>query len=102
MELQLIRNATLRLAYAGRTLLVDPYLAEPGTLPPYRGRSPNPLVPLPCPAAEVVAGVELGLVSHLHRWAFRWRCCARRPCSRWPIWTPAPPRGRARGDPAPL
>ena len=66
MELQLIRNATLRLTYAGRTLLVDPYLAEPGTLPPYRGRSPNPLVPLPCPAAEVVAGVELGLVSHLH------------------------------------
>ena len=66
MELRLIRNATLRLTYAGRSLLVDPYLAEPGTLPPYRGRSPNPLVPLPCPAAEVVAGVELVLVSHLH------------------------------------
>ncbi|WP_221090876.1 MBL fold metallo-hydrolase [Deinococcus aquaedulcis] len=66
MQLHLIRNATLRLTYAGHTLLVDPFLAEPHTQPSLAGRSLNPTVPLPLPADEVVRGAELALVSHLH------------------------------------
>ncbi len=66
MKLQLVRNATIRLHYAGRLMLIDPYLSPRHTLPAYAGRSPNPLVDLPCPPEAVAAGVELVLVSHLH------------------------------------
>lgn len=66
MQLQLIRNATLRLHYAGHLILIDPYLAERHSLPSFTGKSPNPMVALPCTPEEAVAGAELVLVSHLH------------------------------------
>lgn len=66
MELTLIRNATLRLTYARRTLLIDPYLADKHSLPAYANISRNPLVDLPRNAAQVVAGIDLTLISHLH------------------------------------
>lgn len=66
MRLQLIRNATLRLNYAGHELLIDPYFAAKGSRPSLRGRSPNPLVELPLTPQQIMAGVELVLVSHLH------------------------------------
>jgi len=66
MQLQLIRNATMRLTYGGRLLLTDPFLAAKHSLPSFAGISPNPLVDLPGPLEEIVAGVELLLVSHLH------------------------------------
>ena len=67
MHLQLIRNATLRLSYAGRTILIDPDLAAKHSRPSFTGRSPNPMVDLPVPIAEIVAGIDLLIVSHLHR-----------------------------------
>jgi L-ascorbate metabolism protein UlaG (beta-lactamase superfamily) len=66
MRLRLIRNATQRLHYAGRELLLDPYFAPKHSRPSFAGRSPNPLVDLPCPPAEIMAGAELVIVSHLH------------------------------------
>lgn len=66
MQLTLIRNATLRLSYAGYLLLIDPYLAPQHSLPSFTGKSPNPMTPLPLPAEDVVADAELLLVSHLH------------------------------------
>lgn len=66
MKLQLIRNATLKLAYGGVTLLVDPYLAPRHSLPSYTGRSANPLVDLPMPIEEILDGIDLVIVSHLH------------------------------------
>jgi len=66
MKLQLIRNATLRLVYAHQRFIIDPYLAAKHSLPSYTGASPNPLVELPCPPEEVIAGIELALISHLH------------------------------------
>lgn len=66
MILQLIRNATLRIKYGGRRLIIDPYLAERHALPSYTGRSPNPLVALPCPAEELLDEVEMAIISHLH------------------------------------
>lgn len=66
MKLQLLRNATLKLSYGGRTILVDPYFAPRHSLPSFAGRSPNPLVDLPLPVEEILAGVELVIVSHLH------------------------------------
>ncbi len=66
MQLQLIRNATLKLTYGGSVILIDPYFAPQFSLPSYTGKSPNPLVELPVPVAEILDGVELVIVSHLH------------------------------------
>ncbi|BCH31853.1 hypothetical protein MesoLjLc_37830 [Mesorhizobium sp. L-8-10] len=67
MKLQLFRNATLKLDYAGRTILIDPYLAPKHSLPSFTGRSPNPMVELPVGIDEILEGVELVVVSHLHQ-----------------------------------
>ncbi len=66
MKIQLIRNATLRLSYAGRTILIDPYLAPAHSLPSYTGKSPNPLAELPLSVEDILRDVELVIVSHLH------------------------------------
>lgn len=66
MKLQLIRNATLKLDYAGRTILIDPFFAPKHSRPSYTGRSPNPLVDLPAGIETILSGVELVVVSHLH------------------------------------
>lgn len=66
MKIKLIRNATLRMTYAGHTFIIDPYLAPKHSLPAYAGRSRNPLVDLPAPAEAVLDGLEMAIVSHLH------------------------------------
>lgn len=66
MQIQLIRSATLRITYAGHTFLIDPYLAAKHTLPSYAGNSRNPLVDLPCTPQEVLTGIEMVVISHLH------------------------------------
>jgi len=66
MQIQLIRNATLRLDYAQHTFIIDPYLAAKHTLPSYTGASPNLLVDLPCPPQDVIAGIDMVVISHLH------------------------------------
>lgn len=69
LRLRLIRHATLVVHYAGRTLLVDPLLADAGTLPPVNrtpNQRPNPLVPLPVPTSSVLAGVDAVFVTHTH------------------------------------
>lgn len=67
MILQLIRNATLRLSYAGEILLIDPDLAPSGSRPSFTGRSANPMVDLPLPIDVIAQSLSLILVSHLHR-----------------------------------
>jgi L-ascorbate metabolism protein UlaG (beta-lactamase superfamily) len=69
VRLTLVRHATLRVEFAGLTLLVDPQLdpkgahdGVPGTADP----RPSPLVDLPLPAADTIAGVDAVLVTHLH------------------------------------
>jgi L-ascorbate metabolism protein UlaG (beta-lactamase superfamily) len=66
VKFQLIRNATLKLDYAGHTVLIDPYFAARHSLPSFAGKSPNPLVELPLPVDDILDGVELVIVSHLH------------------------------------
>lgn len=69
MRLTLIRHATLLVEVEGRRLLVEPMLDPPGARPPVED-SPapraNPLVPLPFPAEEIVAGLDGVIVTHLH------------------------------------
>jgi L-ascorbate metabolism protein UlaG (beta-lactamase superfamily) len=66
MQIQLIRSATIRLGYAQKTFIIDPYLAAKHARPSYTGASPNPLVDLPCSPLEAIASIEMVLISHLH------------------------------------
>ena len=61
-----IRNATARLVYGGKTFLLDPMLSDIGAFRSFAGIAPNPTVALPIPAAQVVADVDVVVVSHLH------------------------------------
>ena len=47
MQLELLRNATLKITYDGHVLLIDPYFAPRHSLPSFTGRSPNPMTELP-------------------------------------------------------
>ena len=69
-QLTLIRHATLLLETSLARILVDPMLRAAGTSPPIENtpnQRPNPLVELPFPVDEVVRGVDLCIVTHLHR-----------------------------------
>ena len=66
MQLELIRNATLKVTYGGHILLIDPYFAPRHSLPSFTGRSPNPMTELPRSIDDILQGVELVIVSHLH------------------------------------
>ena len=66
MQFQLIRNATLRIEYAQQRFVIDPYLAPKHSMPSYADKSPNPLVELPISAQEVIDGIDMAVLSHLH------------------------------------
>ena len=64
-----IRNATLRIDYAGVRFLVDPMLGDEGAYPGFPGtlneELRNPLVPLPFSLHEIIS-VDAVLLTHLH------------------------------------
>lgn len=70
VRLQQIRNATVKITYADTTFLIDPMLAKKGTYPgfegSYRSNLRNPLVELPIPEKEVIAGVDAVIITHTH------------------------------------
>jgi L-ascorbate metabolism protein UlaG (beta-lactamase superfamily) len=66
MDLQLLRNATMKIHYSGHTILTDPMLGEVGTTRSFAGKAPNPTCPLPLSVEHIIAGIDLVLVSHLH------------------------------------
>ncbi len=69
MNIQQIRNATLKLTYAGQTFLIDPMLAEQGAYAGLQGAPnshlSNPTVGLVVPLEELVA-VDAVIVTHTH------------------------------------
>jgi L-ascorbate metabolism protein UlaG (beta-lactamase superfamily) len=69
VKITLVRHATLLLETSHGRVLVDPMLRAAGTTPAIENtpnQKPNPLVELPLPPADVVAGVDLCIVTHLH------------------------------------
>lgn len=70
VQLQQIRNATVKITYADTTFLIDPMLSKKGTYPgfegTYRSELRNPLVDLPMSEKEVLAGVDAVIVTHTH------------------------------------
>ncbi|HFU74926.1 MAG TPA: MBL fold metallo-hydrolase [Arcobacter sp.] len=67
MSIQLIRNATLKIRYAGKTILLDPMLCQKETIPPFvKGLKKNPTVDLPTSVDEIIKEVDAVLVTHSH------------------------------------
>lgn len=70
VAVQLIRNASVKVSYAGTTFLIDPMLAEQGAYPgfeqTYRSELRNPLTPLPFPVADILRNVDAVIVTHTH------------------------------------
>ncbi|USX12446.1 MBL fold metallo-hydrolase [Oxalobacteraceae bacterium OTU3CAMAD1] len=70
VQVQQIRNATAKISYAGKTFLVDPFLAKKGAYPGFPGtfnsQLRNPMVELPMSANELMKGVDAVLVTHTH------------------------------------
>ena len=66
MQIQLVRNATLRMTYGNHVFITDPYFAPKHSQEPLIGKSRNPTTDLPLPVEDVLADVEMVLVSHLH------------------------------------
>ncbi|MGO3123999.1 MAG: MBL fold metallo-hydrolase [Advenella sp.] len=70
VQLQQIRNATVKITYADTTFLIDPMLAKKGTYPgfegTYRSNLRNPLVELPMSEKDVIAGVDAVIITHTH------------------------------------
>lgn len=69
MLIQQIRNATLKITYAGQTFLIDPMLAEQGAYPGLQGAPNshlrNPTAELVVPVSEIVQ-VDAVIVTHTH------------------------------------
>lgn len=67
MNIQLIRNATLKIDYANTTILVDPMLCEKEAMQPFmKGLAKNPTVGLPMPVDQIIDDVDAVLVTHSH------------------------------------
>lgn len=70
VQMQQIRNATVKISYADTTFLIDPMLARKGSYPgfenTYRSELRNPLVELPLSTDEVIKGVDAVIVTHTH------------------------------------
>lgn len=70
VQIQQIRNATVKIDFSGTTFLVDPMLSAKGAFPgfegTYRSELRNPLVDLPFSADDVLKSVEAIVVTHTH------------------------------------
>ena len=69
MNVTLVRHATLVLETSFGRVLVDPMLGPAGGEPPIEdtpNQVRNPLVELPWPVDDVLAGTDLCIVTHLH------------------------------------
>lgn len=65
-QYQHIRNATAKIEYAGKTFLVDPYLAEKDRYLPPNAKARNPTIDLTQSINEILAGVDAVIVTHTH------------------------------------
>lgn len=78
MKFQQIRNATVKIEYAGSTFLVDPWLAPKGSMGTFRQLAgfvpvreeqldlPMPMSELPMSVEEILAGVDAIILTHVH------------------------------------
>ncbi len=68
MRIEQIRNATVRIDYAGSRFLIDPWLQETGTIAPFGSSNilRNPTVPLPKPVNTILENISAYIITHIH------------------------------------
>ncbi|MFA9372265.1 MAG: MBL fold metallo-hydrolase [Labilibaculum antarcticum] len=68
LEIQLIRNASLKINYGGRVFLVDPVLGSKNSFRSFvdPGKNLNPTVDLPISLDEIINDVDAVLLTHTH------------------------------------
>ncbi|OZV68164.1 MBL fold metallo-hydrolase [Winogradskyella aurantia] len=66
MDIQLIRNATIKIKYAGKTILVDPMFSSKGVIESFAGIAKNPTVDLTISIENILANVDFVIVTHTH------------------------------------
>ena len=66
MQIQQIRNSTLKITYSKQVILTDPVLSPKHYIQSFVGNSPNPTVDLPFTPMDVISGIDIVLISHLH------------------------------------
>ncbi|GJM60560.1 MBL fold metallo-hydrolase [Persicobacter diffluens] len=67
-SIQLIRNATLKINYAGKTLLIDPMLGEKHSIRSFvvPDQNLNPTVDLTMPVSDILEGLDAIFLTHAH------------------------------------
>lgn len=65
-SVQLIRNATVKINYAGKTILLDPMFSPKGTFDSFADIARNPTEDLKMPISEIKKNVNMVLVTHTH------------------------------------
>lgn len=66
MQIQQIRNSTLKINYSKQVILTDPMLSPKHAIESFVGKSPNPIVDLPFPPKNLIKDIDVVLISHLH------------------------------------
>ena len=78
MKFQQIRNATVKIEYAGSTFLVDPWLAPKSSMGTFRDFPmfvptreeqldlPMPMTELPSRIEDILSGVNAVILTHIH------------------------------------
>ncbi len=66
MQVQLIRNATMKITYADKRLLTDPMLSAKGKMGSFAGAAKNPTVDLPMNTQQIIEDLDGVIVSHDH------------------------------------
>ncbi len=70
MKFQQIRGATVKITYAGKCFLVDPFFADKDSFPPLEDSlHPDkkwPVVGLPLSPEEIIKDVDAAIITHLH------------------------------------
>ncbi|MCP4692833.1 MAG: MBL fold metallo-hydrolase [Desulfobacterales bacterium] len=67
MKIQQIRNSTMRITYADHLFITDPCLAPKHSIESWGNVSLNPVVELPGEPAEITAGLDMAVISHMHQ-----------------------------------
>lgn len=65
-RLQLVRNATLIIDYAGKKILADPMFSKKGAIDSWAGIAKNPTVELKMPVEDIIKNIDLVVVTHTH------------------------------------
>ncbi|WP_336758156.1 MBL fold metallo-hydrolase [Paenibacillus sp. USHLN196] len=70
MHIQLVRNATIIVHYAGKKFLIDPFLADKGLYDPFSAGIGedlrNPIINLPMSVYDIIKDVDAVILTHLH------------------------------------